>query len=109
MSKTVNITLTEKQFKLIKLYAMIGSFIKDSIEEKNHDEIMEDMEVMQLLDKAAYESKLKGSGFDDGIYYHGADIEEEMFEIIETYDEYIESGQKSEEIEAIRKQIDGLK
>ena len=88
---------------------MVGDFVKDSIEEKSHAETMEQMELSQLLDKAAYEAKLKGSGVHDGFYYHGKAIEEEMLDIIDAYDDYVESGDKAEEIEAIRKQIEGLK
>jgi hypothetical protein len=105
MSKTINLTLTEKQFKLIRLYVLLGDVVKDSVVEKTQNENMEHMELHQLLDKAAYRAKLKGSGKDEDIYYYGADIEEEMLEILETYDNYIESGEKAEEIEQIKQQL----
>ena len=108
MSKKVTITLTEKQFNLLKLCFMLGDFVKDSVEEKSPAETKEQMELFQLLDKSAYESKFQGSGFKDGIYYHGAILENEMMEIIDVYDQYLESGQKAEEMEAIRKQIEDM-
>lgn len=109
MSKTVTITLTEKQYNTLKLCFWVGNIMKDSIEVKTQSEILEQMELFQLLDKAAYDVKLEGSGIDDGLYYHGAEIEDEMLSIIERYDKYIESGAKSEEMEAIRKQIESRK
>ena len=105
MSKKINITLTEKQFKSLRLSLLLGDVVKDSIEEKTRSEMMEHMELYQLLDKAAYEAKLKGSGKDEDLYYYGKDIEEEMLEILDAYDEYVESGEKADEIEQIRKQL----
>lgn len=109
MSKTVTLTLTEKQFNLLKLYVMLGDFVKDSVESKTEAETKNQMELIQLLDKSAFESKLVGSGVSAGFYYHGADIEEEMLDIIETYDQYITSGEKEEEMQAIRKHIESMK
>lgn len=105
MSKTINITFTEKQFKLVKLYVLLGDLVKDSVVEKSKADNLEHIELHQLLDKAAYEAKLKGSGKQDDFYYYGNEIEEEMVEILEAYDNYVESGEKSEEIEQIRKQL----
>ena len=109
MSKTVTISLTEKQFRLLKLCVMLGGLVKDSIEDKSRAEAIEEMELFQLLDKSAYEAKLEGSSFEEGFYSHGADIEEEMLSILGSYDEYIESGDKAKEIEAIRKQIESMR
>ena len=55
--------------------------------------------------RSAYEAKLKGSGKEEDFYYYGADIEEEMSEVLAAYDDYIESGQKAEEMEQIREQL----
>ncbi|HLW30517.1 MAG TPA: hypothetical protein VKX29_06640 [Brumimicrobium sp.] len=95
MPKPITLTLTEKQFKLLRLYLFIGDMVKDSVVEKTRKENMEHIDLHQLLDKAAYEAKLKGSGKEEDFYYYGADIEEEMSEVLAAYDDYIESGQKS--------------
>lgn len=58
MSKTVTISLTEKQFRLLKLCVMLGGLVKDSIEDKSRAEAIEEMELFQLLDKSAYEAKI---------------------------------------------------
>ena len=105
MPKPITLTLTEKQFKLLRLYLFIGDMVKDSVVEKTRKENMEHIDLHQLLDKAAYEAKLKGSGKEEDFYYYGADIEEEMSEVLAAYDDYIESGQKAEEMEQIREQL----
>jgi hypothetical protein len=108
MSKKVTLTLTEKQFKLLRLYTFIGDMVKDELEEKTYSESMEHMEFYQVLDKAAYDAKLKGSGKQDGSYYYGKELEEKMMEILEAYDEYVESGEKARVLEQLEKQMRDL-
>jgi hypothetical protein len=105
MSNQIHIELTESQFKLLKLYVHLGDMVKDQLEEKTHSESMAHMELYQVLDKAAYDAKLKSSGKQDGFYYYGVEIEEEMLDIMETYDTYVESGDKARDLEALEKQL----
>lgn len=106
MNKTITLQLTEAQYRELKLCYTLGELVKDSIEEKSKTAMQSQMEMSQLLDKAAYEAKLKGSSFEDGIYEYGKDIEEEMLELYEKFREYIESGAAAAEDEQIRRQLE---
>jgi hypothetical protein len=108
MSKIVTLTLTEKQYNLLKLQVFIGDYVKDSIEEKSKKETMQQLDLYQLLDKAAYEAKLKGSGVHEGFYYHGKELEDQMMDIMDNYDDYVESGEKDEEMEEILLHLEEL-
>lgn len=105
MSKPVTIQLSETEFRELMLCYTLGSFVKSSVEEESEPEIIAAMELHQKLDKAAYEAKLKGSGYEQGIYYYGKDIEEEMLDIYDDFKEYISSGQEEQDTEALFMQI----
>lgn len=105
MKTSIKLTLTEDQFKRLKLYTLLGDIIAEAVSERSESENKEHIELHQLLDKAAYEAKLKGSGKQDDFYYYGQEIEEEMMRILETYDAYVESGRKTKEMEELESSL----
>lgn len=106
MSKTVTLQLSEAEYRDLVLCFSLGDLVKDSIEQKSKAETQAQIDLHQKLCEAAYEAKLMEAGLNEGLYYYGKEIEDEMLEIFDDFKEYVSSGEDAKDTERIHKQID---
>lgn len=110
MSKTVNLQLSEKEFKQMLLCFMLGDYIRGTLKDKNISQAVAtaQLDFYMKLFKAAYDAGLKGSGKFEDTYFYGKDIEENMIDLFEEFKDYVESGDLAAEDEMLRKYIEEL-
>ena len=109
MSKTVTLQLSETEYQNLILCYYLGDLVKDTIEEKNQEEMMFQITMSQKLSKAAFQAKLKGAAQFGDSYAYSQEIENQMDEIFDEFKEYVASGEDAAETERIRKQIKEFK
>jgi hypothetical protein len=106
MSKTVNLQLSETEFRQVLLCFMLGDFVRGTlVKDVSEAEAEAQMNLYMKLFKSAYDGGLKGSGKTDGVYFYGQDLEEKMLVIFEAFKEFVESGELAAQDEVLRQYI----
>jgi hypothetical protein len=110
MSKTISLALTEKEYKQLLQGYLLGYLIEDAVTQKTPAQMMAEAELLNKYCRAGYEAKVKGFvELKKGFYSFPKSMEEDMLSIQEEYVEYVESGDRADELEAITKQIDQMR
>jgi hypothetical protein len=110
MSKTVNLQLSEKEFKQIILCFILGDYVRGTVEDdisKPQDEFQ--LKLYMKLFKGAYDAGLKGSGKFEDTYFYDKDLEDKMLDLFDAFKELVESGGLDAQDEELRRYITEIK
>lgn len=110
MSKTITLSLSEAEYKELLQNYLLGSLIHGEVNQQSQAQMIFEAELLNKLNKAAYDQKIKGfKKLDEGLFGFPNKMEEAMINTYDDFIDYVESGERDQESEVIKKQIDDMR
>lgn len=110
MSKTILIELSEAEYNALLQNYVLGNLIAHEVNEPSREELMLSADIVNKLCKVGYTNKLKGfKKLHEDLYSFPQNVEDTMLEAYEEFIEYVSSGARDEDFEAMKQQIDEMR
>jgi len=110
MTKQLTIELSEADFKELLQGYLLGNLIAHEVNQPSKEEIIRAADLVNKLCEVGFKNKIKGfTQLEKDIYGFPQQVETDMLETYEDFIEYVASGDRDEDFEATKKQIDEMR
>lgn len=110
MSKPITLTLTEAEYEQLMANYLLGNLIGDEVNELSQEELMQATNLVNKLCEAGFKNKVTGyKQLQSDLYCFSKEVEDQMLLTYNDFIDYVKSGERAEEVEAIKAQIDEMR
>ncbi len=110
MKTSLTIELTEADYKELLASYLLGSLIANEVNQPSREELIQTADLVNKLCEVGFKNKVKGfKQLQKDLYSFPQQVEDKMLKTYNEFIEYVDSGDREDELEAMKQQINDMR